>query len=147
MYQRLLCLLGNGPDAERVLERAQQARDHFGARLHLLQVVEFMPVSGAKDAMLATPLVLADELETQARERMQRWAEQSCVDADHARVLQGDLATEVPRCAQDWDIDLIVLGKHERHGLACWFNHSEDDILHASCCDLLAVHLAEAKDD
>ena len=93
------------------------------------------------------PLVLADELETQARERMQRWAEQSGVVADHARVLQGDLATEVPRCAQDWDIDLIVLGKHERHGLACWFNHSEDDILHASCCDLLAVHLAEAKDD
>lgn len=143
MYHRLLCLLGQGRDAERVLQRAIQARDHFQAQLFLLRVVEFVPVSGAEDAMLATPLVVADEMEEQAKHQMEQAAAKAGVAPDHRRVVQGGLMTEAGQCVQDWDIDLIVLGKHERHGMACWFNHSEDDVLHGSRCDLLAVHLED----
>ncbi|MEN8720531.1 MAG: universal stress protein [Oceanococcaceae bacterium] len=143
MYKRLLCLLGNGPDAEAVLARACAARDCFGAELHLLQVVEFLPVSGAEDAMLATPLVLADEMEEQARAQMSERAAAAGVDAAHVRVVQGDFLQEILRYTRDADIDLVVAGKHERRGLSAWFNHAEDDVLHASSCDLLAVHLAD----
>lgn len=143
MYHKLLCLLGQGQNAERVLRRAIQARDHFQAELYLLSVVEFVPVSGAEDAMLATPLVVADEMQEQARRHMEQAAAQAGVPPDHRRVVQGSLMREAGQCVQDWDIDLIVLGKHERHGMACWFNHSEDDVLHGSRCDLLAVHLTD----
>ena len=144
MYRRLLCMLGTGADADRVLQRAITARDTFSAQLFLLRVVEFLPVSGAEDAMLATPLVLADQMEAQAREQMQLWAQTAEVPAEQTRVAQGDLMQEAERCVQDWDIDLIVLGKHERHGFSSWFNQSEDDILHGSRYDLLAVHLTTA---
>ena len=142
MYKKLLCLLGNGPDARRVLNRACEARDTFGAELYLLQVVEFLPVSGAEDAMLATPLVLADEMEEQARQAMQQWAEIAQVDSSHTRVVQGDFLQETVRYAGEQQIDLIIAGKHERQGFSAWFNHAEDDVLHRSPCDLLAVHLS-----
>ncbi len=143
MYKRLLCLLGNGPDAHKVLERACAARDTFGAELFLLQVVEFLPVSGAEDAMLATPLVLADEMEAQARKSMEAHAQKAGVDSANTEVVQGDFLQETSRYAKAHEIDLIVTGKHERHGFSAWFNHAEDDVLHSSPCDLLAVHLAD----
>ncbi len=142
MYHSLLCLLGNGPDADQVLARACAARDTFGAQLFLLQVVEFLPVSGAEDAMLATPLILADEMESQAREAMQKHARKAGVDLAKTEVVQGDFLQETTRFAKTHDIDLIITGKHERHGFSAWFNHAEDDVLHSSPCDLLAVHLA-----
>ena len=37
--------------------------------------------------------------------------------------------------------DLIVLGSRERHGLAILLNFTEDTILHAAPCDVLAVRL------
>lgn len=142
MYKRLLCLIGNGPDAQKVLARACTARDTFGAELFLLQVVEFLPVSGAEDAMLATPLILADEMEAQARKAMETRAKEAGVDLAKTEVVQGDLLQETTRFAKNHEIDLIIAGKHERHGFSAWFNHAEDDVLHSSPCDLLAVHLA-----
>lgn len=142
MYKKLLCLLGNSPDSAEVLKRACQARDQFSAQLHLLQVVEFLPVSGAEDAMLATPLVLADEMEAQAKEAMKRWAAQAQIDESATAVVQGDFLLETVRYATKNGIDLIVAGKHERHGLSAWFNHAEDDVLHSAPCDILAIHLS-----
>ena len=37
--------------------------------------------------------------------------------------------------------DLIVLGSRERHGLAILVNFTEDTVLHAAHCDVLAVRL------
>ena len=45
------------------------------------------------------------------------------------------------RIAQDIGADLIVLGSRERHGLAILLNFTEDTILHAAPCDVLAVRL------
>ena len=143
MYQNILCLLGNGQDADQVLARACAARDHFRAKLFLLTVVDFLPVTGAEDAMLSTPLVMADELQKQAQTRMRKFATSAGLEPGNTAVVQGELAQEAGRCAQDWQIDLIVLGKHERSGLSSWFNHAEDDVLHGCPCDLLAVHLCD----
>lgn len=143
MYKRLLCLLGSGPDAHQVLRRACTARDTFGAQLYLLQVVEFLPVSGAEDAMLATPLVLADEMEAQARKSMEALAKAAGVEPACTAVIQGDFLQETTRFAKQHQVDLIIAGKHERQGFSAWFNHAEDDVLHCSPCDLLAVHLSD----
>lgn len=141
MYKRLLCLIGNGPDADQVLRRACEACDIFGAELLLLRVVEFLPVTGAEDAMLATPLVMADEMEAQAREQVEQLAKDCGISTELASVVQGEFVDEVARYVNQHQVDLVVAGKHERRGLAAWFNHAEDDILHGSPCDILAVHL------
>jgi universal stress protein A len=46
------------------------------------------------------------------------------------------------RTAQDMGADLIVLGSRERHGVSILFNQTEDTVLHAAPCDVLAVRWA-----
>ena len=45
------------------------------------------------------------------------------------------------RVAKEEQADLIVLGSRERHGLAILVNFTEDTVLHAAHCDVLAVRL------
>ena len=53
----------------------------------------------------------------------------------------GSIKGEILRAAHRLHVDLIVLGSRERHGLAILLNFTEDTILHAAPCDVLAVRL------
>jgi universal stress protein A len=53
----------------------------------------------------------------------------------------GGIKSEIIRSAQRLNADLIVVGSRERHGLAILLNFTEDAILHAAPCDVLAVRL------
>ena len=46
-----------------------------------------------------------------------------------------------PTADRAGDYDLIVVGSRERHGLAILVNFTEDAVLHAAHCDVLAVRL------
>ena len=43
--------------------------------------------------------------------------------------------------AEEQGVDLIILGSRERHGLSILVNLTEDTVLHAAPCDVLAVRL------
>jgi universal stress protein A len=58
------------------------------------------------------------------------------------RVEAGNTKAEILRVAKEISADLIVLGSRERHGLAILVNFTEDTVLHAAHCDVLAVRLA-----
>jgi universal stress protein A len=58
-----------------------------------------------------------------------------------ARVEAGNRKTEILRVAKEEAVDLIVLGSRERHGLAILVNFTEDTVLHAAHCDVLAVRI------
>jgi universal stress protein A len=46
------------------------------------------------------------------------------------------------RVAGERHVDLIVLGNREKHGRAIIFGPTEDAVLHAAPCDVLAVRVA-----
>jgi universal stress protein A len=56
-------------------------------------------------------------------------------------VESGNTKAEILRVAEQENADLIVLGSRERHGLAFMVNFTEDTVLHAAHCDMLAVRL------
>jgi len=60
----------------------------------------------------------------------------------NAVVPEAELDAEVVRIAQEHNADLIVIGSRERHGVSILFNFTEDTVLHAAPCDVLAVRLA-----
>ena len=53
----------------------------------------------------------------------------------------GNIKSEVVRIAQTRAIDLVVIGSRERRVVSVLFNFSEDTVLHAAPCDVLAVRL------
>jgi universal stress protein A len=48
---------------------------------------------------------------------------------------------QIVRVARERQVDLIVLGSRERHGLSILVNLTEDTVLHAAPCDVLAVRV------
>lgn len=141
MYRSILCLVALNDECRKVLNQAQAMATALQADLHLLHVVEYVPLTGTEDAMLTAPISISDELEERSRQHMQKLATEYSVPEDKTRVICGDLVNELNAMIDDHAIDLVVVGNHRRKGLSAVFDHAEDTVLHRCSCDLLAVHL------
>jgi universal stress protein A len=76
-----------------------------------------------------------------SRERLGEFIARLALPRATGRVEAGNTKSEILRVAQEEHADLIVLGSRERHGLAILMNFTEDTVLHAAHCDVLAVRL------
>jgi len=63
------------------------------------------------------------------------------IAAARREVAAGNIKAEIVRAAQEQHADLIVLGCRERRGPSILVNFTEDTVLHAAPCDVLAVRL------
>ena len=139
-YRKILLCLDLTDDSEKIAERAQKLDAAFGAELTLLHVVEYVPVEPMGEALLPA-VQIEGELVERARVRIAELAARVGLDHCERLVNTGNIKTEVVRIAQTRAIDLIVIGSRERHGVSILFNFTEDTVLHAAPCDVLAVRL------
>jgi len=139
-YRKILLCLDLTDDSEKIAERARALAAAFGAELTLLHVVEYVPVEPMGEALLPA-VQIEGELVERARVRIAELAARVGLDHCERLVNTGNIKTEVVRLAQTRGIDLIVIGSRERHGVSILFNFTEDTVLHAAPCDVLAVRL------
>ena len=142
-YRNLLVCLDLTEDSVRVLERARALAVSTGGTLTLLHVVEYVPVEPMGEALLPAVQIEA-ELAERATTQIAELANRLSLGAAERLVLTGNIKSEVVRVAQERRCDLIVIGSRERHGVSILFNFTEDTVLHAAPCDVLAVRLAKA---
>ena len=141
-YRNLLVCLDLTEDSVRVLERARALAASTGGTLTLLHVVEYVPVEPMGEALLPAVQIEA-ELAERATTQIAELANRLGLGAAERLVLTGNIKAEVVRVAQEKRCDLIVIGSRERHGVSILFNFTEDTVLHAAPCDVLAVRLAK----
>jgi len=127
-------------DSEPVGVRARAIASSCGAELHLLHVVEYVPVEPMGETLLPA-VQIEEELVHRARERLAELATRLGIEGAPRTVAAGNIKAEIVRVAQEQGVDLIVLGSRERHGLSIIVNLTEDTVLHAAPCDVLAVRL------
>ena len=142
-YRNLLVCLDLTEDSVRVLERARALAVSTGGTLTLLHVVEYVPVEPMGEALLPAVQIEA-ELAERATTQIAELANRLSLGAAERLVLTGNIKSEVVRVAQERRCDLIVIGSRERLGVSILFNFTEDTVLHAAPCDVLAVRLAKA---
>lgn len=140
-YQHILIAVDLTEASEHVANRALALAERCGARLSLLHVVEYVPVDPAGEALLPPPVNMEDELMDAARKRLDALAEKLQLPDCRRHVVLGNIKAEVARVATENEVDLIVLGSHERHGLQLLLGSTEKSVLSASPCDVLAVRL------
>jgi universal stress protein A len=139
-YKKILLCLDLTDDSEKIAERAKALAESLAAELTLLHVVEYVPVEPMGEALLPA-VQIEGELVERARTRIAELATKVGLDQSERLVHTGNIKSEVVRIAQTRDIDLIVIGSRERHGVSILFNFTEDTVLHAAPCDVLAVRL------
>jgi len=142
-YRRILLVVDLTEDSLQIGRRARDLAATLGAELELLHVVEFMPVEPMGETLM--PAVrIEDELLVRARQRLVALASELGLPGALHRVESGNVKAEVVRVARERRVDLIVLGSRERHGLSILVNFTEDTVLHAAPCDVLAVRVGKA---
>ena len=139
-YRRVLLVVDLTEDSLLIGRRAQAVATAFGAAIDLLHVVEYVPVEPMGETLMPA-VQIEDELLDRAQQRLVALGTQIGVPAASCRVEAGNVKSEIVRIARELHTDLIVLGSRERHGLSILVNFTEDTVLHASPCDVLAVRV------
>lgn len=139
-YSRVLIAIDLSEDSAAVVQRGIEVAARYGAEASLLHVVEFIPVDPAGEALLPPPVDLEDEMVRGARAKLDELCAGLKLDLPR-RLEVGIIKLEILRAAAELKADLIVLGSHERHGLALLLGSTEKAILHKAPCDVLTVRL------
>jgi universal stress protein A len=139
-YQKILLVIDLSEDSDLVGERAKAIAACYRSRIQLLHVVEYVPVEPMGETLLPA-VQIEEELIQRARQRLKELAERLNLGDCECFVEAGNIKAEIIRVAEEQHADLIVLGSRERHGLAILLNFTEDTVLHAAPCDVLAVRL------
>ena len=139
-YKKILVLLDLSDDSEQVAIAARDLAAHSNASMLVLHVVEFIPVEPLGESLMPTAQI-EDELIKSSREKLDALIERLALPRSVGRVESGNTKAEILRVAEEVKADLLVLGSRERHGLAILVNFTEDTVLHAAHCDVLAVRL------
>jgi len=142
-YRRILLVVDLTEHSLAVGKRAQALAAALGAQVELLHVVEFVPVEPMGETLMPA-VQIEEELLQRAAERLRTLATELGFADAPCHVEAGNVKAEIVRIARERHADLIVLGSRERHGLSILVNLTEDTVLHAAPCDVLAVRVGNS---
>lgn len=138
VYRRILLVVDLTEDSVAIGHKARALAAALGAEVELLHVVEFVPVEPMGETLIPA-VQIEEELLERARERLAALSAELGLTASSCRVESGNVKSEIVRVARERHADLIILGSRERHGPSILVNLTEDTVLHAAPCDVLAV--------
>lgn len=139
-YRRVLLVLDLLEGSVVVGQRARDLAAAVGAEIELLHVVEFVPVEPMGETIMPAVQIENELLERTGR-RLRAMATELGLASAPCHVEAGNVKSEIVRIARERHVDLIVLGSRERHGLSILVNLTEDTVLHAAPCDVLAIRV------
>ena len=139
-YKKILVLLDLSSASEQVAVAGRDMAAPSNAALVLLHVVEFVPTEPMGETLMPT-VQIEEELAHRSRAKLEELSARLALTRATTRIEAGNKKTEILRVAKEEAVDLIVLGSRVRHGLGILVNFTEDTVLHAAHCDVLAIRL------
>jgi len=143
-YQRILLAADLIPeDDDPVTKRALAIANAKDAELHIVHAVEYVYTYGVPPA----PVDIATwqkELEENAQTKLIELGKKLNVDEKHLHLPIGAPKSLILETAENIQADLIVVGRHSRHGLG-WLilGSTATGVINHAKCDVLAVHVGE----
>jgi len=139
-YKKILVLLDLTDASEQILAAGRDMAAHSNAAIVMLHVVEFVPAEPMGETLMPT-VQIEEDLGERAKLKLSELSARLGLARVTTRVEAGNRKTEILRVAKEEAVDLIVLGSRLRHGLGILVNFTEDTVLHAAHCDVLAIRL------
>ncbi len=139
-YKHLLLPTDLTEASEPAVERAEALAELTGAKLTVLNVVDYVPprwVANELPEEFGTESALVER----AQAYLSAWAEKVNLGAREQRVGVGPPKRIIIETARDIGADLIVMGTHGDRGMARIVGSTARGVLHDASCDVLVVHL------
>ena len=142
-YQHILCVVDLSDENFIVASRAAELATRYQAELRLLHVVEYIPIDLANELVLPQQQEIEEQLVIQAKKNLAALAAKIAVDQLQTVVVQGSTKSEILAYAEVHHSDLIVLGRHSRHGLSRLLGSVANAVLHDATCDVMTVKVGK----
>ncbi|MBX9895755.1 MAG: universal stress protein [Nitrosomonas sp.] len=141
-YQNILLTVDFSGHDLFVAQKAQALAEQFHATLHILHVLDNIPMP---DTPYGTVIPLSEdsayELLEDEKNKLVQISDQLNIAPSRRWLIWGEPQQEITQLAIQQQIDLIIVGSHDRHGLAVLMGSTAKDVLYHAECDVLAVHI------
>ncbi|WP_201510379.1 universal stress protein [Psychrobacter alimentarius] len=145
-YEHILLVTDLLPDADIVAQKAKRiVENRPNAKLSVLHIVKDTMVGFGYELVPASSLYdqIDDERCQEARAKLAQFLDRNELHAVNSEVTTAISNSEgIVNYCHKHEVDLLVIGRHNRHGIAAWLSGATaDNILPNVPCDSLVVRL------
>jgi universal stress protein A len=140
MFKCILLATDLTENSLQVAKKAQELAKRFNAELHITHVVTPIPAYGYPG--------IADvegSLIESAEKEMRELCAACNIPESNMSIKMGSIKEQVHEVAEQVNADLLVIGSHERHGLAKLLGSNANAIMHGVNCDVMVIRNNETK--
>ena len=142
--KNILLAVDFSADDQYVAQKAKHLSEIFNAKLSIIHVLDNIPMPDTAYGTIIPLDTLTSYQSLEAeKNNLTTVADQLGVKTSNRWLVWGEPKQEITRFAEEYHIDLIVVGSHGRHGLALLLGSTANGVLHYAKCDVLAVRLQE----
>ena len=141
IYTHVLVAVDLAPDSAELISKAKDIAARNDAHLSLAHVVEYLPVEPTGEVLMPPSQDLEPELLEGAQRQLDELAAANGVGDCSRHVVLGNTARDLARLINEHEVDLLVVGAHERHGLSLLVGGTERSLLRHAPCDVLVIRL------
>ena len=142
-YRHILCAVDLSNENIAVASRAAELAKLYKAQFSLMHVVEYIPIDLANELVLPQQQEIEQQLVAQAKSSLAGLVKRLDAAPVNEVVVQGSTKSEIVEYAQANQVDLIVVGRHGRHGISRLLGSVANAVLHHASCDVLAVKVGD----
>jgi len=139
-YQHILIATDSCEVENKVLQRALLLYEWCQPSISIIHVLEHVPVDIPAEVVPPEGEDKVEWMKKQSMEKLSENCRQLSLVVDKLIVETGLVKPAIIEAANNVKADLILVGAHERHGLALLTSSTTDTVIHAAPCDVLAVH-------
>jgi nucleotide-binding universal stress UspA family protein len=132
-------------DYQHIVERASQFARGIGATLNVIYIINEYPFSKIEYMQVSELMYNEKEFVQKAWQQLESLGEDFSISEDNQKLRMGDFNKVLREEIETGDIDLLVVGNREHHGVGKLAASTVAKILPRVSCDVLAVHLEETK--
>ncbi|NNM58471.1 MAG: universal stress protein [Legionellales bacterium] len=141
-YKHILIASDLTPESVELCHKAKEMADLLQAKLSVLHVVTPSPLLyGGGEFVIPMNLDIENSLAEEAKTSLVAQSKYLDISRNEQWVVVGNIREEMIDMVKKRAIDLIVVGGHDRHGLALLLPSTTDTLIHAIPCDIWVVKI------
>lgn len=140
-YRHILVAVDLTDNSAALVARAQDIQALSQAKLTLVHVIDYAPMiyAGGEFALPVDIDTFDDSISKASQAKLLELAHHCKVNEADCQLLHGEKENELVQLAENLNIDLLVVGAHDKQGFSRLFSSTADSLLHALPCDILNV--------
>jgi universal stress protein A len=141
-YKHILVATNLSDESIPVIAKASDIASTESAILNIVHVLESSPLVYGGEYALALPESNIDEsIEKHALEMLNQQAEKFNIPSENRYLEKGTTIAAIIHLLTVLNVDLLIVGNHELHGVGLLIGSTANTMLHKMPCDVLAVRI------